>query len=165
MVPNKKIEALLNKQMNAEFYNSHLYQAMAGWFEGQNLPGFASWMEIQAGEEHGHAMRFYNHLKERRGNILVGAVPAVPVKYKGALDAIQSALDHEVFVSQEINKMMETALDEKDFAAVEMLRWFVTEQVEEEANVDAILQQLKMVGESKGSLMYIDRHVGKRKAE
>jgi len=159
------MEALLNKQMNAEFYNSHLYQAMAGWFEGQNLPGFASWMEIQAGEERGHAMKFYNHLKERRGNIVVGPVPAAPTKYKGATDAIQAAFDHEVHVSEEINKMMETALAEKDYAAVEMLRWFVTEQVEEEASVDAILQQLKMVGESKGSLMYIDRHVGKRKAD
>jgi ferritin len=158
------MEALLNKQMNAEFYNSQLYMAMAGWFEGQNLPGFASWMEIQAVEERGHAMKFYNHLKERRGAIAVGGVPAAPVKYKSALDAIQAAFDHEVHVSQEINKLMEAALAEKDFAAVEMLRWFVTEQVEEEANVDAILQQLKMVGESKGSLMYIDRHVGKRKA-
>lgn len=165
MIPSKKIEALLNKQMNAEFYNSHLYQAMAGWFEGQNLPGFAQWMEVQAGEERGHAMRFYNHLKERRGNILVGAVPAAPTKYKSALDAFQAAFDHEVSVSEEINKLMETALAEKDFAAVEMLRWFVTEQVEEEAQTDAVVQQLKMIGPSLGSLMYIDRHLGKRKAD
>ncbi len=164
MVPNKKIEALLNKQMNAEFYNSHLYQAMAGWFEGQNLPGFAQWMEVQAGEERGHAMRIYNHLKERRAAILVEGVPAAPNKYKSALEAFTAAFDHEVFVSQEINKMMETALAEKDFAAVEMLRWFVTEQVEEEAQTDAVVQQLKMIGPSLGSLMYIDRHVGKRKA-
>ena len=164
MVPNKKMEALLNKQMNAEFYNSHLYLAMAGWFEGQGLPGFAQWMGVQAEEERAHAMKFYNHLKERRAGILVGAVPAAPAKYKSALEAIQAAFDHEVAVSQEINKMMEAALAEKDFAAVELLRWFVTEQVEEEANTDAILQQLKMIGNSLGSLMYIDRHVGKRKA-
>ena len=164
MVPNKKIEALLNKQMNAEFYNSHLYQAMAGWFEGQNLPGFAQWMEVQAGEERGHAMRIYNHLKERRAAILVEGVPAAPNKYKSALEAFTAAFEHEVHVSKEINKLMEAALAEKDFATVEMLRWFVTEQVEEEAQTDAILQQLKMIGPSLGSLMYIDRHVGKRKA-
>ncbi len=164
MIPSKKMEALLNKQMNAEFYNSHLYLAMAGWFEGQGLPGFAQWMEVQASEEREHAFKFYNHLKERRGNILVGPVPAAPTKYKSALAAMQAAFDHEVFVSQEINKMMADALAEKDYATVEMLRWFVTEQVEEEANTDAILQQLKMIGESRGSLMYIDRHVGKRKA-
>ena len=165
MIPNKKIEAMFNKQMNAEFYNSHLYLAMAGWFEGQGLPGFAQWMEVQAEEERENAMKFYNHLKERRANILVGEVPAAPTKYKSALDAFQAAFDHEVFVSKEINKMMEAALAEKDFAAVELLRWFVTEQVEEEAQTDAVVQQLKMIGPSLGSLMYIDRHLGKRKAD
>lgn len=165
MIPNKKMEALLNKQMNAEFYNAQLYRAMAGWFESQNLPGFATWLEVQAGEEHGHAMRFYNHLKERRGTILVGAVPPPPTKYKSALDAFQAAYDHEAHVSQEINKLMDAALAEKDYATAKMLDWFVTEQVEEEASTDAILQQLKMIGPSLGSLMYIDRHVGKRKAD
>ena len=165
MVPNKKMEALLNKQMNAEFYNSHLYQAMAGWFESQNLPGFAVWLEGQAEEERKHALKFYSHLKERRGAILVGPVPAVPTKYKSALDAFQAAYDHEVHVSQEINKLMDAALADKDYAMAKMLDWFITEQVEEEASTDAILQQLKMIGPSLGSLMYIDRHVGKRKAD
>jgi len=90
MIPSKKIEGLLNKQMNAEFYNSHLYLAMAGWFEGQGLPGFAQWMEVQAEEERGHALKFYNHLKERRGAITVGPVPAAPTKYKSALDAFNA---------------------------------------------------------------------------
>ena len=164
-MPSKKIEAILNKQMNAEFYNSHLYLAMAGWFESQNLRGFARWMEIQAEEERGHALRFYNHLKERRASILVGDVPAVPVKYKSPLDALMAAFNHEVRVSQEINKIMEAANAEKDFAAAVMLQWFVTEQVEEEANTDAIVQQLRMAGESKGGLMQIDHHLGKRKSD
>ncbi|MEW5951786.1 MAG: ferritin [Elusimicrobiota bacterium] len=163
MIPNKKMEEMLNKQMNAEFYNSHLYMAMAGWFENQNLPGFASWMEVQAEEERKHALKFYNHLKERRGNIKVSQVPQPPVNYKNALDVFQSALDHEIAVSKEINKMMEAALAEKDYAAVQLLNWFVSEQVEEEAQTDAVVQQLKMIGESRGSLMYIDRHLAKRK--
>ncbi|HBW22542.1 MAG: hypothetical protein A2X28_02840 [Elusimicrobia bacterium GWA2_56_46] len=162
-MPNKKIEAMLNKQMNAEFYNSHLYLAMAGWFESQNLTGFARWMEIQAEEERGHALRFYKHLKERRAAILVAEVPAVPIKYKSPLEAVTAAFNHEVHVSQEINKMLEAANSEKDFAAAIMLQWFVNEQVEEEAQTDAIVQQLKMAGESKGGLMQIDHHLGKRK--
>ncbi|NLI10311.1 MAG: ferritin [Elusimicrobia bacterium] len=163
MIPNKKMEEMLNKQMNAEFYNSHLYMAMAAWFENQNLPGFASWMEVQAEEERKHALKFYNHLKERRGNIKVSQVPQPPANYKNALDVFQSALDHEIAVSKEINKMMEAALAEKDYAAVQLLNWFVSEQVEEEAQTDAVVQQLKMIGESRGSLMYIDRHLAKRK--
>ena len=165
MLPGKKIETMFNKQMNAEFYNSHLYLAMASWFHSQNLAGFAKWMEVQAEEERGHAIRFYKHLKERRANIHVTEVPAAPTSYQSPLDALTSAFKHEVTVSEEINKMMEAANAEKDFAGVVMLQWFVNEQVEEEANTDAIVQQLKMAGESKGGLMQIDHHLGKRKSD
>jgi len=163
MIPSKKMTAMLNKQMNAEFYNSHLYLAMAAWFEAQNLFGFASWMEVQAEEERGHALRFYKHLKERRAGVSVGDVPAVPTKYKDALDAMTAAFNHEVHVSEEINRLMAAASAEQDYAAAQMLQWFVSEQVEEEANTDVIVQQLKMAGESKGALMQIDHHLGKRK--
>jgi len=163
MIPNKKIEELLNKQLNSEFYNSHLYLAMAAWFEIQNLPGFAAWMEVQAEEERKHALKFYSHLKERRGNIKISQVPQPPTEYKSALEVFQAAYDHEVAVSKEINHLMEAALAEKDYAAVQLLNWFVNEQVEEESQTDAVLQQLKMIGESRGSLMYIDRHLAKRK--
>ncbi|OGS56498.1 MAG: ferritin [Elusimicrobia bacterium RIFOXYB2_FULL_62_6] len=161
---SKKMEEILNKQMNAEFYNSSLYLAMAAWFEGQNLPGLAHWMEVQAGEERGHAMRFYNHIKERRGVILVSGVDAVPVNYKSPLHAFEAAYAHEVKVSAAIDKIVEAAGAEKDFATAVMLQWFVSEQVEEEASTDAAVQQLKMAGESKGGLMQIDHHLGKRKA-
>ena len=162
MIPGKKMEEMLNKQMNAEFYNSHLYLAMASWFEAQNLPGFARWMEVQAEEERGHAWKFYNHLKERRASISVGDVPAPPSQYKSPLDAMTAAFNHEAHVSEEINKMMEAALSEKDYAAAQMLQGFVSEQVEEEANTDAIVQQLKRAG-CDGALMHLDHHLAKRK--
>jgi len=161
---SKKMEAILNKQMNSELYNSNLYLAMAAWFETQNLTGLAHWMKVQAGEECGHAMRFYDHMKERRGVILVSAVPAVPLKYKSPFHAFEEAYKHEVSVSVAINKMVETASAEKDYATAIMLHWFVSEQVEEESATEAIVQQLKMAGDSKASLMRIDHQFGKRKA-
>lgn len=163
MILNKKMEEMLNKHMNLEFYSSHLYLAMAAWFESQSLPGFSSWMEIQSEEERKHSIKIYNHLKQRRGNIKIAQVPLPPAEYKSVVDVFQSAYNHEVSISNEINKLMETAITEKDYATVQLLNWFVNEQVEEEANTDAVLQQLKMIGESRGSLMYIDRHMAKRK--
>lgn len=89
----------------------------------------------------------------------------MPTEYKSALDAFQAAFEHEVSVSKEINRMMDAALAEKDYASVELLRWFVTEQVEEEAQTEAIVTQLKMSGASSGALLHLDRHLGKRKAD
>ncbi|MFA5058311.1 MAG: ferritin [Opitutaceae bacterium] len=158
-----KMEEMLNEQMNAEFYNSNLYLAMAAWFEAQNLAGLAHWMEVQAAEERGHAMRFYNHIRERRGTILLSEVAAVPVKYKSPLNAFEDAFGHEVKVSAAINRMVEAANAEKDYATALMLQWFVNEQVEEEAGTNAVVQQLRRVGDSEDGLMQIDHHLGKRK--
>jgi ferritin len=46
-----------------------------------------------------------------------------------------------------------------------MLKWFVDEQVEEEATADEILQKLKRVKGSMGSLLMFDHKLGKRGKE
>jgi ferritin len=159
---SKKAEASLNKQMNNEFFNSHLYLSMGAWFESQNLFGFAHWMKVQAEEERGHAIRFYKQIGDRRGRIAVGAVDAPPVEWKSPLAAFEAAYAHEAKVSAAVNAMIDAAAAEKDHATVNFLQWFVSEQVEEEAQTDEIVQQLKMAGDSKGALMQIDHHLGKR---
>jgi len=54
------------------------------------------------------------------------------------------------------------AIQEKDHATNNKLQWFVAEQVEEEANASAILEQLKLV-EGKGQgLLLLDRELKTR---
>jgi ferritin len=42
------------------------------------------------------------------------------------------------------------------------LQWFVTEQVEEEATVGQLFDQLKAIGEQGGGIWYLDSKMGKR---
>ena len=64
---NPKIEKAFNEQINAEIYSFYLYVAMAAWFQGQQLTGFAHWFKIQAQEELTHSLRFYNYVYDRGG--------------------------------------------------------------------------------------------------
>ena len=61
---NEKLRKAINEQINKEFYSSYLYLAMAAHFDANALPGFAGWMKVQASEEWGHGMRFYDYLTE-----------------------------------------------------------------------------------------------------
>jgi len=45
-----------------------------------------------------------------------------------------------------------------------MLQWFVTEQVEEEASADEVVQMLKMIGANTNGLFMADRQLGQRGA-
>ncbi len=44
-----------------------------------------------------------------------------------------------------------------------MLQWFIDEQVEEEASADELVQQLKLIGESGNGIFMLDRELGQRK--
>jgi ferritin len=57
---------------------------------------------------------------------------------------------------------MTIAIEEKDYAAQSFLKWFIDEQVEEEASMDAVLNQIKLIsGDGKGMFM-LDRELGQR---
>lgn len=161
----KKIEEALNLQMNREFYNARLYYAMAAYFDSLDMPGATAWMEKQAEEENGHALRFYEHIKERGGRVRIGELAAPPVEWDSPLAAFEAAYEHECRVSREMDEHWELAESEKDNATKVFLHWFVDEQVEEESSVDAIIQQLKRIGDSPRDLFLIDRMLAKRGEE
>ena len=78
----KKVEDAFNAQINAEIYSSYLYLSMSAALEKMNLPGFASWMRVQAQEEMAHAMKFYNHIIERDGMVALTAIDGPPMAWK-----------------------------------------------------------------------------------
>lgn len=158
----KKMEEAINKQINAEFYSSFLYLAMSADFEEKNFKGFANWLKVQAAEEYEHAMRLYKHLVERGGRVKLTAIDGPKAEWKTALEAFEEAYGHEQKVTAMIYKLVEISKDEKDYAAESMLKWFVDEQVEEEAQTLEIVDQLKLIGDSKGSLFMVDHRLAKR---
>ena len=145
---SKKMEKAFNDQIQAELYSAYLYMAMSAYFTSQNLDGFAQWMRIQTQEEVSHAMKMYDYLFERDGRAVLLPIDAPQKEWKSPLDAFQAAYKHEQLVTKRIHDMVNLALAEKDHAAHNFLQWFVNEQVEEEASVKAIIQQLKLIGDS-----------------
>ena len=158
-----KMEKTLNEQINEELYSAYLYLAMSAWFESQNLPGFASWMKVQAREENTHAMKFFEYVNERRGRVALKAIKEPGQEWKAPLAAFEAALEHEQYITGRINDLVNLAVMEKDHATAGLLQWFVKEQVEEEASADRIVQTLKMAANAPGALLMLDHQMGERK--
>ncbi|OGV76784.1 MAG: hypothetical protein A3K19_17530 [Lentisphaerae bacterium RIFOXYB12_FULL_65_16] len=154
---------LMNEQIAKEFYSGWLYLQMAAYFESRNLKGFAHWLRIQSQEEACHGMIFYNHICERGAEIKLGAGAAPPSSYKSALDVFEKGLKHEYTVTASVNNIMDAAVKAKDFASQSMLKWFVDEQVEEEANFDEIRSKLELLGDKNGEgLLMFDKELSAR---
>ncbi len=157
-----KIEDAFNDQLNAEAFSAYLYWSMSAYFESINLQGFASWMRVQALEEMTHTEKFFKFIAERGGRVKLAAIEAPAVEWDSPLAAFEAALAHEVLVTGRINKLMDLAVEKSDHAAQIFLQWFVTEQVEEEASADAVIQKLKLAGDAPGALFMIDQEMGQR---
>ena len=157
-----KMQAALNDQVNAELYSAYLYLSMSAYFESENLSGAAHWMRIQAQEELGHAMKIHDFIIEREGLAELKAIEAPPTKWDGPLAVFKEAYQHEQKVTGLINDLVDLSLDERDHATNIFLQWFVTEQIEEEANASAIVQDLEMVGSDKNGLLMLDRELAQR---
>jgi ferritin len=158
----EKIEKALNKQINAELWSSYLYLSMSSYFESISLTGFASWMIMQSQEEINHAMRLYNHIIERGGRVILEAIEKVPTDWKSPLHVFEETYKHEQKVTRLIEHLVDVADKEKDRATLNMLQWFVDEQVEEESSADGIVQRLKLIGDNGSGLFLLDNELGQR---
>ena len=159
---NKKIQDVFNEQINAELYSAYLYYSMQAFFEEMNLEGFASWMSVQIQEELSHVTRFTKFINERGGRVIVQAIACPPIEWDNPLAVFEATLVHEQSVSESINNLVNIAIQENDHASKIFLDWFVTEQVEEEASVNTVVQKLKLLKDSPHGLFMIDQELAQR---
>jgi ferritin len=160
----KVIEDAINQQIVREMYSSNLYLAMSAYFASINLKGFANWMHIQAEEEMLHALKFFDYVIDRGGKVKIGQIGAPPSEWESPLAVFEDALRHEQLVTGWINELADLAFAEKDHATSSMLQWFIDEQVEEEATTSEIVERLKLIGDSKGALFFLDNELKSRKS-
>ncbi len=157
-----KLQKALNTQLNAELFSSYLYLSMSAYFESINLKGFANWMRVQVQEELVHAMKFYDYITERGSKVTLASIEGPPTEWASPLAVFEHAYQHEQKVTGLINDLVNLAIAEKDHATNNFLQWFVSEQVEEEASADGVVQKLKLMGDARGGLFMIDQELAQR---
>jgi ferritin len=152
----------INQQINSELRASYSYLAMSGWCARHNFVGAAHWLRLQSQEEYGHAMKLFDFVLARGGEVELTAIDEPRRAFKTIGEIFETAMDQEHEVSREIDALYELAFREKAFAAVAALDWFLTEQVEEEKTSREIVAKFRMVGNDAPSLLDLDRELGAR---
>jgi ferritin len=152
----------LNIHINKEIYSAYLYLGMASYAASIGLSGVANWFNIQVKEELSHAEKFYNYVIQKGARVALDEIEKPPQKFTSAVDLYEKTLEHEQMVTKRINDLVDQARKEKDYATDAFLQWFVTEQVEEEANAGEILQKFKLIGADGNGLLVIDSQLAAR---
>jgi len=156
------MQKAINNQIQEEMYSANLYLAMSGYCMSQNLKGFANWLRVQYQEETMHALKLVDYIMSRGGELEIKELAAPPTEYGKPIEVFEKILAHEEHITSLIHKLYDVAVQEKDVAAQIFLQWFVTEQIEEEASVAEVLEQLRMIGDKKSNVFYMDKELAKR---
>jgi len=159
---DSKMEAALNQQVNAELWSSYLYLSMSYDMDNKGYEGMASWFALQAKEEFEHAARFMKFIGEMDGKVALQSIEEVRQEWNSPKDAFGDTLIHEKVVTEKIHKLMDMAVELKDYATQNLLTGFINEQVEEEGTARKILEKLKRIENSPASVYALDKQLGKR---
>ncbi|MBR2635143.1 MAG: ferritin [Clostridia bacterium] len=159
---NATVHALLNQQINKEFYSAYLYLDFSNYFEDVGLDGFANWYKIQAQEERDHAMLFYQYLQNENQKVTLEAIEKPDKKAECHMDILKAGLAHEEYVTSLINEIYDAAYKAKDFRTMQFLDWFVKEQGEEETNAHDMITKMELFGSDPKSLYMLNQELAAR---
>lgn len=159
---NEKVAALLNDQINKEFYSAYLYLDMANFYSKKGLDGFANWYEIQAHEEQDHAMLMYQYLHNNDVDVTLEAIAKPDKTFTTLMDPLKAGLEHEKYVTSLINAIYAAAQEVNDFRTTQFLDWFIKEQGEEEKNSTDLITKMQLFGDDARSLYMLNSELAAR---
>ena len=148
----------LQRQLNQELSAAHAYLSLSLWCEFENYKGFARFFNKQADEERVHARKLIDHLLDRNAIPELVELAAPRAKFKSLLDIAKQALAMEQANTAGINAAYEAAASAKDYPAIVLLQWFISEQVEEEAWGNEMVDRVERAG-CAGAVTDLDRHI------
>ncbi len=159
---SEKVAALLNEQVNKEFYSAYLYLDFSNYFEARGLDGFANWYKIQAQEERDHAMLFYQYLQNNNAKVTLESIAKPDKALDSDMTVLKCGLEHELYVTSLINDIYAAAHEAKDFRTMQFLDWFVKEQGEEETNANDLISKMELFGSDPKSLYMLNSELAGR---
>lgn len=154
---SKNLEDALNQQVAMEASASFIYLAMASWMENEGFEGTARFLYTQSDEERMHMMKLFHYINEVGGYAISPQVQSPDITFDSYKHVFQRVLEQEQKVTAAINRLMDIATKEGDHTTANFLQWYVAEQREEEAQFNAILNKLKILGNDGSGLYLIDR--------
>lgn len=152
----------LNEQMNFELESAYIYAAMSAYLDTLNMRGMTHFMDKQVHEEMEHAAKIKKFLQETGYGIKYRSLNPGDGRYDSIEDVFKKALAHEKVVTENINKLVVQAREEGDQRVLNLLAWFVDEQIEEEDTFGVLVERLERIAGQWGGLYILDNELGAR---
>ena len=152
----------INDQINAELWSAYLYLSMSMDCEANGYKGIANWFYVQFQEEQAHARIFMNYLNSRGEKVVLLPIAEVKTEWDAVLDMFKDTFNHEQKVTSMINNIAAIAEQDRDYATVNRIAWFIDEQVEEEESAREMISTFEAVEGNKYGMYMLDKELATR---
>src|SRR5678815_579286 len=147
---------ILNKQMGVEAHSSALYLSMSAWCYAQGLRGCGEYFRKQAAEEREHMMKIFNYIAHAGALAISPEITKVERGFEDLRSILVMALDQEIEITENFNKMTELCQKARDYQTAKFLQWYLEEQFEEEQQARRCIEIFDLMN-AKDALYDIDR--------
>jgi ferritin len=152
----------INEQINAELWSAYLYLSMSMDCQAKGYNGIANWFYVQFQEEQAHARIFMNYLNSRDAKVELLPIVEVITSWDSVLDMFKQTLEHEKKVTGLINNIAAIANEDRDYASINRITWFIDEQVEEEESAREMIAAFEAVEGNKYGMYMLDKELATR---
>lgn len=130
---SNEIGNMLTEQMGKELYNHFLYLAMANFCGLEGIVDLEEYYRKRAHEEHVHFMWIFDYLTECDFAFKIPTVDTIKEPVEDIVEIFRETVKAEIQTSEDIDKIYEQAVSEKDNHTRQWLdQKLIPEQHEEE---------------------------------
>jgi ferritin len=152
---------MLNEQIAMEAHSSASYLSMSAWCYAQGLNGCGDFFKKQSGEEREHMLKIFDYIADAGGLPVSPEVTKIERQFEGLRDTFVKALEMEIAITQNFNRMTEQCHKNKDYQSARFIQWFLDEQMEEEQTARRCIELYDLIGTESGGLYRIDKEIRK----
>lgn len=159
-VISEKMIKMLNYRINQEEASSRLYLSMSVWLDINGYFGAAKKWKQYSDEEKSHADWSYKYLLDLNIKPTIPALAEPESDFIGLPDIIVKSYKHELEITRQCQQFAKEANNEGDFMTFGLAQKFLTEQVDELAKTNSLVDRLKAFGTDKIALRLLDTELG-----
>jgi len=156
---HQDIEKLLNDQIKYEANASIHYLAMASWADCNGYNGVAEFFYLQSEEERLHMTKLVKFVNERGVKAIIPQIDQPNGEYSSLNELFEVFLKSEMFVTEQINRIIHECLQHKEYNVHNFMQWYVTEQLEEESVARTLLDKLNIIGDDRSGHYLFDKDI------
>ena len=156
---DKEVLDLLNVQIEKEAHASQVYLGLSISIDFKGYDGFAEFFINRSDEEREHMMKIVHYLSERGQLARTPKIQEFNKSYHDVEYYFEEALNLEKETTKGIEDICAKCMEVSDFTTLNFMQWFLTEQQEEEALFQGILDKFSILDKNKTGIYLLQQEL------